>query len=303
MTDGPGLPSVTNVATSSGRWGIQPLWEVLNPLLPGLSIEVLDRVASTNTELVDRLRQASHDARGRGRGARADDLRPSLLVAVQQTQGRGRLGRAWLSSPDASLTFSLSLAISRSDWSGLSLAIGVALAQALDPSGEHIGLKWPNDLWLREPGPAGLASAGRKLGGVLIEAMTLGDNRVAVIGIGLNVLPVHLSEPVASISEFDTTASAPTVLARIMPSLARGLQAFERDGFAGVAAAYASRDLLKGRSITTTDPHCPRGLATGIDPDGALLLTVEGRSHRIVSGEISVRPADRAPPAGPADAG
>ena len=289
MTDGPGSPGASNAATSSGRWGIQPLWEVLNPLLPGLSIEVLDRVASTNTELVDRLRQASHDARGRGRGARADDLRPSLLVAVQQTQGRGRLGRAWLSSPDASLTFSLSLAITRSDWSGLSLAVGVALAQALDPAGDSIGLKWPNDLWLREPG-----NGGRKLGGVLIEAMTLGDSRVAVIGIGLNVLPVHLSEPVASISEFDPTATAPTVLGRCMPSLARGLQAFERDGFAGVAAAYAARDLLSGRHVTTTDPHCPRGLATGVDGDGALLLQVEDRTHRIVSGEISVRPADAA---------
>lgn len=98
MTEGPGPASA---ASSPGRWGIQSLWEELNPLLPGLSIEVLDRVGSTNTELVDRLRQASHEGRGRGRGARADDLRPSLLVAVQQTQGRGRLGRAWLSSPEA----------------------------------------------------------------------------------------------------------------------------------------------------------------------------------------------------------
>lgn len=303
MTDGPGSPSVNTASTSSSRWGIQPLWEVLNPLLPGLSIEVLDRVASTNTELVDRLRQASHDARGRGRGARADDLRPSLLVAVQQTQGRGRLGRAWLSSPDASLTFSLSLAIARPDWSGLSLAVGVALAQALDPRGDHIGLKWPNDLWLRQPGPEGQPGAGRKLGGVLIEAMTLGDNRVAVIGIGLNVLPVHLAEPVASISEFEPAASAPSALARIMPALARGLQAFERDGFAGVTAAYATRDLLKGRNVTTTDPQCPRGLATGVDHDGALLLEAGGRQHRIVSGEISVRPADAASPASPASAG
>lgn len=285
MTDGPGT-SGTSASTSPGRWGIQPLWDVLNPLLPGLSIEVLDRVPSTNTELVDRLRQASHDARGRGRGARADDLRPSLLVAVQQTQGRGRLGRAWLSSPDASLTFSLSLAISRPDWSGLSLAVGAALAEALDPSGQYIGLKWPNDLWLRGH------SGGRKLGGVLIEATTLGETRVAVIGVGLNVTPVHLSEPVAAISEFDGSATAPTVLARVMPALARGLHQFERHGFAGIAPTYAARDLLIGHAITTTDANCPRGMAAGVDNDGALLVESDGQTHRIVSGEVSVRPVD-----------
>jgi BirA family transcriptional regulator, biotin operon repressor / biotin---[acetyl-CoA-carboxylase] ligase len=287
MTEGPGPASA---ASSPGRWGIQSLWEELNPLLPGLSIEVLDRVASTNTELVERLRQASHEGRGRGRGARADDLRPSLLVAVQQTQGRGRLGRAWLSSPEASLTFSLSLAISRTDWSGLSLAVGVAVADALDPTGRHISLKWPNDLWMTSGEP-------RKLGGVLVEAMTLGDHRVAVIGVGLNVQPVHLAERVAAISEFEADATAPAVLARVMPSLARGLLAFERAGFASASAAFAARDMLRGRPITTTDPTCPRGMAQGVDADGALLMQAEGQTHRIVSGEVSVRPASGGPAA------
>lgn len=287
MTEGPGPASASS---SPGRWGIQSLWEELNPLLPGLSIEVLDRVGSTNTELVERLRQASHEGRGRGRGARADDLRPSLLVAVQQTQGRGRLGRAWLSSPEASLTFSLSLAISRSDWSGLSLAVGVAVAEALDPTGRHLSLKWPNDLWLTSAEP-------RKLGGVLVEAMTLGDHRVAVIGVGLNIQPVHLAERVAALSEFDPGATAPAVLARVMPSLARALLAFEKQGFAGVSAAFHARDMLRGMQVSTTDPACPLGLAQGVDADGALLLQADGRQHRIVSGEVSVRPVHGGPAA------
>lgn len=285
MTEGPGPASA---ASSPGRWGIQSLWEELNPLLPGLSIEVLDRVGSTNTELVERLRQASHEGRGRGRGARADDLRPSLLVAVQQTQGRGRLGRAWLSSPEASLTFSLSLAISRSDWSGLSLAVGVAVAEALDPTGRHLSLKWPNDLWLTSAEP-------RKLGGVLVEAMTLGEHRVAVIGVGLNIQPVHLAERVAAIAEFDPGATAPVVLARVMPALARGLLAFEQEGFAAVSTAFHARDMLRGRQVSTTDPACPMGLAQGVDADGALLLQADGQPHRIVSGEVSVRPVHGGP--------
>lgn len=278
-----------------GTWGTQALWEQLNPLLPGLSIEVVDRLPSTNLTLVDRLRDASRSARdSRGRGLRADDLRPTLLVAIDQTQGRGRLGRNWQSSAGASLTFSLSLAIERADWSGLSLAVGVALADALDPAGDRIGLKWPNDLWLRQPdGP------GRKLGGTLIEAIGLGDHRMAVIGIGLNVQPVHLAEMAASLSEIDPPLTPPVALARLMPSLARALLRFEHEGFAGFEAAYAVRDLLLGSPVMTTDPACPRGEAVGVDVDGALRVRdAAGTVHRILSGEVSVRPAPAAEPRG-----
>jgi BirA family biotin operon repressor/biotin-[acetyl-CoA-carboxylase] ligase len=269
-----------------GTWGIQPLWEVLNPLLPGLSIEVVDRVASTNGTLVDRLREAARGARdSHGRALRSDDLRPTLLVAIDQVQGRGRLGRAWQSSAGASLTFSLSLALERADWSGLSLAVGVAIASALDPSGTQIGLKWPNDLWLTQGG-------GRKLGGVLIEAIGLGDHRMAVIGVGLNVQPVHLAEMTASLSEIDPQLTPASVLARLMPALARALLRFEREGFAGFEAAYAERDLLRGGPVVTTDPACPRGEAIGVDADGGLRVRAEdGVEHRIFSGEVSVRPA------------
>lgn len=287
----PAVPPAT-----AGAWGIEPLWEQLLPLLPGLSIEVAECLPSTNVTLVERLREAGRGARGaRDRGPRAEDLEPTLLVAVEQTQGRGRLGRHWQSSAGASLTFSLGLALERADWSGLSLAVGVAVADALDPAGGRIVLKWPNDLWLRPA--AAEAGAGRKLGGILIEAIGLGEHRMAVIGIGLNVQPVSAAEGSASLSELDPRWTAPQALATLMPPLARALRQFERHGFAAFEAAYAARDLLRGRPVTTTDPACPSAEALGVGADGALRVrTADGREHRVISGEVSVRPV--AQPAG-----
>ncbi|TDM05758.1 MAG: biotin--[acetyl-CoA-carboxylase] ligase [Ideonella sp. MAG2] len=274
--------SLTMVRATSSRlakWGTQALWDVLSPHLPGLSIEVVERMGSTNGELVERLRVVASS--GRSREVRADDLNPCLLVAEHQTQGRGRLGRAWESSAGASLTFSLSLPLQRADWSGLSLAVGLCVAEALDPEGQHLGLKWPNDLWLRD-------GSHRKLGGILIEALTVGQVRVAVIGIGLNIQP--LGPSVAALSEVHPGATAPWALAKLMPRLVQGLQAFDHTGFGGFVEAYAKRDILRGRTLTTTDPGCLLGLAEGVDVDGALLLRGDAGPHRIVSGEVSVRP-------------
>ena len=116
-------------------------------------------------------------------------MQPCLLVAEEQTRGRGRLGRGWIASAGASLTFSLALPLAPEEWSGLSLAVGLALAEALDPMVQpgappRIGLKWPNDLWLVD-GPG----RGRKLGGILIETVSVGHRRMCVLGVGLNVLP------------------------------------------------------------------------------------------------------------------
>lgn len=275
-----------------GHWGIQPLWDRLHGLLPGLSIEVMEQVDSTNQLLAARLHQAGRNAQGRG--LRSEDLNPSLLVAVQQTAGRGRLGRSWMSRPGSSLTFSLSLVLQRPDWSGLSLAVGLAVARALDPAGTRIGLKWPNDLWLLD-GPG----QGRKLGGILIEGLSVAGQRAAVIGIGLNVLPLRLSEPVASLAELEPGTTAEQALSQLMPELAQTLVDFERQGFAPLAADFAARDLLRGQAVTTTDARCHHGWAEGVADDGALCVRgADGTVHRIVGGEVSVRPAPARPPAG-----
>ena len=95
-------------------WPAESIWEAVYPLLPDFTVEVLPQVDSTNSELMRRV-HAGH-------------CEPTLLVAEQQTAGRGRLGRDWHSAAGDSLTFSLVVPLAPADWSGLSLAVGVALA-------------------------------------------------------------------------------------------------------------------------------------------------------------------------------
>jgi BirA family biotin operon repressor/biotin-[acetyl-CoA-carboxylase] ligase len=200
--------------------------------------------------------------------------------------------------PGASLTFSLALPMRMSDWSGLSLAVGVALADALEPEAvpgaARIGLKWPNDLWLMEsPG------AGVKLGGILIETVAAGTQRLAVIGIGLNVLPLEQPEGATEfgcLQAFEPLLGAPAWLERIALPLVLALKRFEREGFAGFAERYAARDLLRGQPVRTTLPEVPEGVAQGVNTHGALLVQTDAGLKQISSGEVSVR---LNPPAAP----
>jgi BirA family biotin operon repressor/biotin-[acetyl-CoA-carboxylase] ligase len=285
------------VSTARPHWGAEALWQALVPLLPGLSIEVVQSLGSTNSELTERLRNASPQKDER-RGGRVDDLSPQMLVAINQTAGRGRLGRHWYSTPGSSLTFSLALPLRRTDWSGLSLAVGLAVVEALEPQGQRLGLKWPNDLVMREPGGGPAQDKrfpmGRKLGGILIESVAVGAQRAAVIGIGVNVLPQQAAEAdygAAALAELWPEATPQDALARIGVPLVRALQAFEHDGFAPLLEAYARRDVLRGQLVRTTDAAMSEGVASGVDTDGALKVAVGGETRRVVSGEVSVRVA------------
>jgi BirA family biotin operon repressor/biotin-[acetyl-CoA-carboxylase] ligase len=270
------------------QWGAEALWERLEPLLPGLSVEVVRQADSTNTRLLARARggDVAGDAVA-ARGRRAVDTQPCLYVAEQQTQGRGRMGRAWLASPGASLTFSLALPLAPADWSGLSLAVGLALADALEPAAaQRVGLKWPNDLWLLDA-----PHAGRKLGGILIETVAVGGRRLCVVGVGLNVLPLSaadLSQGYACVQELDAAATAPGVLAQVAVPLVQALKAFEAEGFAPLVGRYGRRDVLRGQPVTTTLSSVPGGVAEGVDARGALQVRAGGL-HAVDSGEVSVR--------------
>ena len=293
-------------------WDTPALWGPLGALLPGLSVEVLACTTSTNSVILDDARAAlqppvyapdsalsmvrrSVESAAFHRGS--VDVQPRLLVAEQQTGGRGRQGRSWQSAPGASLTFSLALPLQVADWSGLSLAVGVAVAEALDPwttapqrdpRSPHIALKWPNDLWLMD-GPG----IGCKLGGILIETVAAGAQRLAVVGVGLNVLPIEQPEGSTTdfgcLQEFDTALSAPALLERVALPLVRALKLFECEGFPAFAERFAARDLLFGQPVRTTLAEVPEGVAQGVSNRGALLVnTATGLKH-ISSGEVSVR--------------
>lgn len=295
------------------HWGAEALWLALQPLLPGLSVEVVARLGSTNTELLERARH-SNTLRGAPRspegdsaahrpGRRQADTEPCLLVAEQQTQGRGRQGKTWHSALGASLTFSLSLPLAPADWSGLSLAVGLALAETLDPpqpgQAPRLGIKWPNDLLLLDDGGT-TAQIGRKLGGILIETVPVGDSRLVVVGIGLNLLPrppeAEGADPTAlhwgyaCLQELHYGITAPAALAQVAAPLVRALQAFERDGFAPLQARFAARDVLAGREVSTTLAQLPSGRADGVDASGTLWLRVGEQRLPVASGEVSLRP-------------
>ncbi|MBB3195981.1 biotin--[acetyl-CoA-carboxylase] ligase [Roseateles terrae] len=307
------------------QWGVEALWQDLEPLLPGLSIEVLARVESTNAMLVDRVRRENAapasqpgdartaDARGDGRqegravagsetrafsrpgdsrpyGRRQHDLHPCLLVAEHQTHGRGRQGRAWHSTAGASLTFSILLPLEVSDWSGLSLVVGTAIAEALDPDGQRLQLKWPNDLWLDQ----------RKLGGILIETVPAGSSRMAVIGVGLNVsdrarvADSQLSTGFACLQELLPEVTPPQALARLAPALLKALAGFPVDGFGAWRERFARRDLLLGQSVTA---GVLEGTAMGVSERGELLVQTPAGMQPVTGGEVSVRLGGGAAPA------
>ncbi len=250
-------------------WPAESIWEQVSPLLSGFTVEVLPEIDSTNTELMRR--------------ARAGQTEPTLLVAERQTAGRGRLGRPWQSAVGDSLTFSLALPFAPQDWSGLSLAVGLSLAESLHPD---IGLKWPNDLWWQD----------RKLGGILIEAATTGDRSQVVIGIGINIRPrpaEGLSTPPAALTDLWPQATAGDALLRLSAPLVRTLLNFERCGFAPLQAHFAARDVLRGRDVHTSDGL--QGQALGVGPSGALRLMTSSGEREVHSSEVSVRPVKTHP--------
>lgn len=273
MTGSPGAREPAGPGTAGAGGALPGVAEAIRtavaPLLPGFTVEVVPQLDSTNSELMRR-----------GRAGRTE---PVLLVAQRQTAGRGRLGRSWRSDAGASLTFSLGLLLAPADWSGLSLAVGVALAESLHPA---IRLKWPNDLWLH----------GRKLGGILIETASAagepGAARFTVIGAGINLAPrsgADLSTAPAWLGELWPEAQPGPVLLQLAAPLVAAALLFERSGFAAFRASFEARDALHGCSVVLSDGTA--GVAAGTDEQGALLVHTAGAVKTVTSSEVSVRPA------------
>lgn len=215
----------------------------------------------------------------------------SFVFADWQVAGRGRRGREWISPPAVNLQVSCfkRFAGGYAGLSGLSLAAGIAAANALGDCGVvGVGLKWPNDLMHDDA----------KLGGILVE---LGGDSAgachAVIGIGINVrvpesVKRRLARPCADVAGL-ACATAPSrnaLAAALVGRLVEVLDAFEVDGFARFAAAWARHDALAGRRIRVEGARGAfEGIADGVDVRGALRVRCADGVRTVDSANVTVR--------------
>ena len=241
-------------------------------------LQLAIEIDSTNAELLRRLQ--------RGPASRL------VCSAEQQTAGRGRRGRSWVSPFGSNIYLSLAweFAGGAAALEGLSLAVGVAVATALDNCGvQDLKLKWPNDL----------LHGGAKLGGILIEMVgdAAGSCQV-VVGVGLNVrMPVDAAADIDQQWTDVTMASGLPVgrnqlLAALLNELLPLLSQFAEQGFAPWREPWMALDAhADSPVIVSSGERRLTGVARGVDHSGALLLEVAGSIQAIHGGEVSLRPA------------
>jgi BirA family biotin operon repressor/biotin-[acetyl-CoA-carboxylase] ligase len=260
------------MSAAVGSLAVSAIAAALGPLAARFDVDVLATCESTNTELLRRAESGAPTG--------------TVVVAESQTAGRGRMGRAWIAAPGTSLTFSLLWRFAPNSIPyGLSLAVGVALAEALEGLGmSDVSLKWPNDL-LRE---------GCKLAGVLVE-LTPGAPHAAVIGIGVNLrLPPDMPDEVRKLAAaLDCDVTREELLARVLTNLHGVLSEFAVDGFFAVRDRWLSRCAHLDKPVQILSEFSPplSGRCVGVDVDGALLLETPVCIQRILSGDVSLRAA------------
>ena len=212
-----------------------------------------------------------------------------VVVAAEQTAGRGRRGRDWLSGPHGlwmSMVLRIDLTMARA--SRLSLCACARIAEALTEAGADVHVKWPNDLLLPSTTTHPLLGPFRKAGGLLIEAVDVDDGRLrtAVLGLGLN-----LSVPAGGFPPDLAAAALGLAIDRL--ALARQLRvlllgvagdADDDDAFAAVRERLAARSATLGRRVRVEGVV---GMAVGFGDDGALLIDGDdGTLHTVHAGDV-----------------
>ena len=243
------------------------------------AIEVLDSVPSTNRYLAERLDLLGNAAR--------------VCIAEQQTEGRGRQGRGWISPYGANLYFSLhwQFDLPMANLNGLSLVAGVAVVQALERLGiEGVALKWPNDLHVDE----------RKLGGILVEVFGQTTGPVsAIIGIGLNFRMPAASGQAIDQQWTDLKRIAPDLdggrnqlAGLLIDELVQAINRFTQAGWPAFQEAWRQRDGYRGRAVEIHTPAgMERGTYLGVGDDGGVVLQQDGGRRVFHAGEVSLRAA------------
>lgn len=238
-------------------------------------LEILNVIGSTNQYLKDKS-IAIHNGH--------------CCLAEAQTAGRGRHGRKWVSPYGASLYLSMHWSFSGgySVLGGLSLAVGVAIVDALNECGiKGIQLKWPNDIYAQ----------GKKLAGVLIEVEgQIGSGCRAIIGVGLNVaLPKNIQEigqPWIDLSQLSGPLIDRNILAGTLVSeLTKSLALFESRGLDPFISKWRELDVYANQGVKLImGQQTISGISRGIDASGAILVETKQGVKAYHGGEISVRP-------------
>ncbi|MCS6946322.1 MAG: biotin--[acetyl-CoA-carboxylase] ligase [Steroidobacteraceae bacterium] len=215
-----------------------------------------------------------------------------LLLAENQSAGRGRRGRRWQSALGCSLCVSLGLALAElpAEISALTLVAGLAVCRAAGEAGAtDLQLKWPNDL----------VRAGAKLGGILTELRAeAGGPAWVVVGIGLNLYltareraRIRRSGVIAGdLATAGLAVDRNTLVVAILTQFSRDVAQFLREGFAPFAERWRAVDALRDRPVVAHgfDAHVA-GIARGIDPRGALLIETPAGMRTVIGGDITLR--------------
>lgn len=240
-----------------------------------------DSLPSTNTYLRERQRRSPSPS-------------GTVVAAVAQTAGRGRMGNAWFSPPGADLTFSFL-------WRGgiglaaagtFSLACGLAVADFLASLGLPPRCKWPNDILL----------AGAKVCGILCESVSPPGYVELVAGIGMNLAEdrertARAGQPVASLeSALGEPPTPRETLPRLLPFLEARVNQWIGAGFSAMAADYAAVMWGTGTRtrIRTGAGDLPVfGTLAGVGDDGRLLLRGDDGGKLEISSAVAIEPAPR----------
>lgn len=203
----------------------------------------------------------------------------TVVHADQQTVGRGRLSRRWLSPPGnlyLSIIFRLNLPPMRSVEVGFIAALAVADAiETMLPRQVHATLKWPNDVLV----------GGGKVSGILLEHA--GD--VLILGIGVNVLqaPGSVSANVSTIVGNGGLATVDGTRSALLTALANWLEVWERDGFAAIRTAWLARAHPPGTPLrVATGDRTVEGRFADLSPDGALVLDTDEGQKLCAAGDV-----------------
>ena len=213
----------------------------------------------------------------------------TVVVANEQTNGRGRAGRVWRAPSGSGLFLSILYRpnLAAAALSSLPLHVGIALAETIEfVSGLDCQLKWPNDVLVE----------GKKIAGILVTTRLQGDRvRFANIGVGINCLASkdQLPPDAASIWTASGKRIAPSVLLPVLRDrLDARLASFEADGGQAPLSDWWKRAAFRNEIVRVVDGRAEKiGVLSGIGDEGALLLTDQrGDILRVVAGDLTRGP-------------